>query len=102
MGFSIANQHSQIGIYGIVASAGEPCGTPDALYSNPFAFRTVWAAGEERNVIQLSFKDTRSHLFFKRVITAFAQNGTLRHEWNSSRSNDSIYFNAPSYRRTRA
>ena len=39
-----------IGIYGIVASGGEPCGTPDALYSNPFAFRTVWAAGEERNV----------------------------------------------------
>ena len=27
-----------------------PCGRPHALYSNPFAFRTVWAAGEERNV----------------------------------------------------
>jgi hypothetical protein len=26
------------------------CGTPHALYSKPFAFRTVWAAGEERNV----------------------------------------------------
>jgi hypothetical protein len=25
-------------------------GTPHALYSKPFAFRTVWAAGEERNV----------------------------------------------------
>jgi hypothetical protein len=25
-------------------------GMQDALYSNPFAFRTVWAAGEERNV----------------------------------------------------
>jgi hypothetical protein len=36
--------------YGIVASGGEPCGTPHALYSKPFAFRTVWAAGEERNV----------------------------------------------------
>ena len=29
---------------------GAPCGTPHALYSKPFAFRTVWAAGEERNV----------------------------------------------------
>ena len=42
--------YSRNGIYGIVASGGEPCGTPHALYSNPFAFRTVWAAGEERNV----------------------------------------------------
>ena len=24
--------------------------TPLLFYSNPFAFRTVWAAGEERNV----------------------------------------------------
>ena len=45
-----ASPNSRIGIYGIVASGGEPCGTQDALYSNPFAFRTVWAAGEERNV----------------------------------------------------
>ena len=36
--------------------------------------------------------------FSKRVITVVAQNGTLRHGWNSSGSNDSIYFNAPSYR----
>jgi len=26
------------------------CGTQHALYSNPFAFRAVWAAGEEKNV----------------------------------------------------
>jgi hypothetical protein len=38
------------GRYGLVASGGKPCGTPHALYSKPFAFRTVWAAGEERNV----------------------------------------------------
>jgi len=36
------------GFMEIVASGG---GTPYAVYSNPFAFRTVWAAGEERNVI---------------------------------------------------
>ena len=29
---------------------GGPCGTPHAPYSKPFAFRTVWAGGEERNV----------------------------------------------------
>jgi len=41
---------SENGTYGIVARGGEPCGTPHALHSKPFAFRTVWAAGEERNV----------------------------------------------------
>jgi len=38
------------GIYGIVATGASLAGTPHALYSKPFAFRTVWAAGEERNV----------------------------------------------------
>jgi hypothetical protein len=42
--------HSRNAIYVIVASGGELFGTPPALYSKPFAFRTVWAAGEERNV----------------------------------------------------
>ena len=31
-------------------SGGAPCGMPLALYSKPFALRTVWTAGEERNV----------------------------------------------------
>jgi hypothetical protein len=39
-----------IRVSGFMDSGVEPCGTPHALYSNPFAFRTVWAAGEERNV----------------------------------------------------
>jgi len=50
MGKSESQARSRNVIYGIVASGGEPCGTPHACYSNPFAFRTVLAAGEERNV----------------------------------------------------
>src|SRR5919197_6248692 len=30
--------------YGLVVSRGEPCGRRHGLYSNPFAFRTDWAA----------------------------------------------------------
>ncbi len=33
-----------------VASGRAPRSTPHTPYSKPFAFRTVWAGGEERNV----------------------------------------------------
>src|SRR5829696_978820 len=55
--FSTASTHMRHGRnrnretgYGIAASGAGLCGTAATLYSNPFAFRTVWAAGEERNV----------------------------------------------------
>jgi len=41
---------SRNGIDGMVVSGGDPCSTLHAIYSKPFAFRKVWAAGEERNV----------------------------------------------------
>ena len=33
-----------------VGASGPACAALDAIHSKPFAFRTVWAAGEERNV----------------------------------------------------
>lgn len=41
---------SRYAIYAMPASVAAPLCTQDPLYSNPFAFRTVRAAGAERNV----------------------------------------------------